>query len=1048
MLPQIKLEVLGHCQVKSVLILTYLTVVISIVLASFEPTLKSSNAWQHGGPCDEPFSFMERNLTFDFQDCFVDSVPDRTWSETNSSSVWRSTLSFDDRLSLYNAFSLKLRGSRNVSKDTRGDMEFVNATQVLVYGIDGDRALLYNKTLGVHFVFDEEEDQTDAVWLITRSAEYLNLIITYNQYSITWTEAYSDFEILIFFKDCNLSEHLDELSLNFEFGNSGFYKASMGVRTFLQVVSLALLAVWFWHITRLQWKRVLPEHLWLSIFLVAVLLYQDPFYLPMRLYPHVKAVWYCSTSALLASQVMMMMFWMIMVDGMARAQDSHGWGFYTWKIAFGLIFLGDSLMVMIENDSHSQRLSTHEKEIENGSPKQIADNWVLSVGFMLATTMFAVWAVYITISLWVTSRKLGKLPYVSTRFRQLSFRFFIYQSVCIILYHIATYVVVLIESRGVILQNTNTFEINTGQPIYRFRGWEGMTLASTVLLSVYCWLLSIVYLPSRFLLEYSARRKEHKRIASRGDSESGYVRLDSSRTNALESHCIRIGKFSTARDINALKGFSLQTATWLTYFADQAYFDISSVPRSVFTYGQANLPRWFGFRIVKVIRGPSDTHAYVAISHILDSKMPASRAHGTGVEEKLDPEARKQNRLRDYPTVVVAFRGTVSVQNVRTDLDMFSRTELEDLQRSFGFVIDQLKGTPKVHRGFWEAYRCVEEPLVSIVRHICQHSNSLGLAPIKVYCTGHSLGGALATMLSLSLRTQLGCDVEMYNFGSPRVGNHTYASIYDENVQKSFRVVMDGDIITDTPKLCCLYKHVGSEIMLDTLGNFIINPAFVEKTFRGKRKGLKTHSLEVYLKSLRLACRMIFPASKFSSKAMPVYRPLFTPKESLSESDMPEDAFHETDNKHGQVASPERESISELKEVSRRPDGPRERGEWERRRPSSDGDQMKKRAKLAILSTPGPRIGIKPRVSRTDSGWRSDFLHPKKMMEEKFPSPMGTVTIYTVPRQFQDEIDMKVSLKPILIWNGKEYDMVIDNVPEHLDEFFEPRRLMPMDQQI
>ena len=29
---------------------------------------------------------------------------------------------------------------------------------------------------------------------------------------------------------------------------------------------------------------MLPEHLWLSIFLVAVLLYQDPFYLPMRLY--------------------------------------------------------------------------------------------------------------------------------------------------------------------------------------------------------------------------------------------------------------------------------------------------------------------------------------------------------------------------------------------------------------------------------------------------------------------------------------------------------------------------------------------------------------------------------------------------------------------------------------------------------------------------------------------------------------------------------------------------------------------------------------------
>ena len=27
---------------------------------------------------------------------------------------------------------------------------------------------------------------------------------------------------------------------------------------------------------------------------------------------------------------------------------------------------------------------------------------------------------------------------------------------------------------------------------------------------------------------------------------------------------------------------------------------------------------------------------------------------------------------------------------------------------------------------------------------------------------------------------------------------------------------MDGDWITETPKLCCLYKHIGSEIMLDS----------------------------------------------------------------------------------------------------------------------------------------------------------------------------------------------------------------------------------------
>ncbi|RVW38708.1 hypothetical protein CK203_077483 [Vitis vinifera] len=57
-----------------------------------------------------------------------------------------------------------------------------------------------------------------------------------------------------------------------------------------------------------------------------------------------------------------------------------------------------------------------------------------------------------------------------------------------------------------------------------------------------------------------------------------------------------------------------------------------------------------------------------------------------------------------------------------------------------------------------------------------------------VYVTGHSLGGALATLLALELSSsQLAkrgvISVTMYNFGSPRVGNKRFAEVYNEVIE-------------------------------------------------------------------------------------------------------------------------------------------------------------------------------------------------------------------------------------------------------------------------
>uniref|UniRef100_A0A914QV70 Fungal lipase-like domain-containing protein n=1 Tax=Panagrolaimus davidi TaxID=227884 RepID=A0A914QV70_9BILA len=72
----------------------------------------------------------------------------------------------------------------------------------------------------------------------------------------------------------------------------------------------------------------------------------------------------------------------------------------------------------------------------------------------------------------------------------------------------------------------------------------------------------------------------------------------------------------------------------------------------------------------------------------------------------------------------------------------------------------------------------------------------------KVTFTGHSLGGAMASLAALKtvhkkLRDKN--DVILYTFGQPRVGNVVLARNHDKLVPKSFRIVHSIDIVPHLP---------------------------------------------------------------------------------------------------------------------------------------------------------------------------------------------------------------------------------------------------------
>jgi hypothetical protein len=165
---------------------------------------------------------------------------------------------------------------------------------------------------------------------------------------------------------------------------------------------------------------------------------------------------------------------------------------------------------------------------------------------------------------------------------------------------------------------------------------------------------------------------------------------------------------------------------------------------------------------------------------------------------------------------VIAFRGTEQTQwkDLITDL-MLVPAGLNPERIGGDF-----KQEVQVHSGFLGAYDSVRTRIISLIRLAigCVDDHSEFIHKWQIYVTGHSLGGALATLLALELSSnQLAkrgaISITMYNFGSPRVGNKRFADVYNEKVKDSWRVVNHRDIIPTIPRLMG-YCHVNQPVFL------------------------------------------------------------------------------------------------------------------------------------------------------------------------------------------------------------------------------------------
>jgi len=214
-------------------------------------------------------------------------------------------------------------------------------------------------------------------------------------------------------------------------------------------------------------------------------------------------------------------------------------------------------------------------------------------------------------------------------------------------------------------------------------------------------------------------------------------------------------------------------------------------------------------------------------------------------------------RSLEERVVIVSFRGTCQPIDLLTDTTLTQEAwvEGEDIK----------EGTVKVHQGFRTSMNSISRRLKELILAIPSEAGCT-IADFDMLVTGHSLGGALATLFTADIgeygvdggrglpqqapsdewwksiaNTFLGArgqdegrsspprprSLHLYNFGSPRVGNEAFRSLFDSlvadgRIKSAFRVVNGEDVVTRLPRTLngfvlgnIGYEHVGTTVLVE-----------------------------------------------------------------------------------------------------------------------------------------------------------------------------------------------------------------------------------------
>ena len=154
---------------------------------------------------------------------------------------------------------------------------------------------------------------------------------------------------------------------------------------------------------------------------------------------------------------------------------------------------------------------------------------------------------------------------------------------------------------------------------------------------------------------------------------------------------------------------------------------------------------------------------------------------------------------------IIAFRGT------QTQIEWWRNLQATQ-KRYFDPKTKQQYG--KVHQGYLKIVRQqINSALIKAVKQLNPN--------IPCYITGHSLGGAVATLSAIEIALQvpeIRSQIQLYTYAAPRIGDRDFVQAHSQLIPNSYRIVNLSDSVPLVPPIkiqnrftTVNYAHVGQK---------------------------------------------------------------------------------------------------------------------------------------------------------------------------------------------------------------------------------------------
>jgi triacylglycerol lipase len=228
----------------------------------------------------------------------------------------------------------------------------------------------------------------------------------------------------------------------------------------------------------------------------------------------------------------------------------------------------------------------------------------------------------------------------------------------------------------------------------------------------------------------------------------------------------------------------------------------------------------------------------IAYNNTKEAKSQVKKL-GFTTTEFYEKDGAQAYRFMNKDDLVIACRGT-------------QPTEFNDISADLKALPVMAETISRVHQGF-------KDEVDELWPDICEDINRKANLGKTLWFCGHSLGAAMATIMSSRClhNEELNNPVELYTFGSPRVGWRGYVKSLGVT---HHRWKNNNDIVTTVPLWIMGFVHHGTEHYLNAYGNYRSPTGWqlCKDKWRGIWMGLKQgkidsfgdHSMTEYIKHI------------------------------------------------------------------------------------------------------------------------------------------------------------------------------------------------------